>query len=61
MRGYIWMLLGVCFSLLPLFILFTINTISPGAEIPGDDYVFLGFALIPITFSLALNRYESAS
>lgn len=55
------MLLGVCFSLLPLFILFTINTISPGAEIPGDDYVFLGFALIPITFSLALNRYESAS
>ena len=54
------MLLGVCFSLLPLFILFTINTINPGAEIPGDDYVFMGFALIPITFSLALNRYEQA-
>ena len=52
------MLLGVCFSLLPLFILFTINTINPGAEIPGDDYLFMGFTLIPITFSLALNRLE---
>jgi hypothetical protein len=55
------MLLGVCFSLLPLFILFTINAISPGAEVPGEDYIFFGFALIPITFSVALNRYVKAT
>ena len=55
------MLVGVCFSLLPLFILFTINTINPGAEIPGEDYIFMGFALIPITFSVALNRYEQGT
>lgn len=55
------MLVGVCFSLLPLFILFTINTINPGAEIPGEDYIFMGFTLIPITFSVALNRYEQGT
>lgn len=55
------MLVGVCFSLLPLFILFTINTINPGAEIPGEDYIFMGFTLIPITFSVALNRYEKGT
>ncbi|MGB2216232.1 MAG: PDZ domain-containing protein [Flavobacteriaceae bacterium] len=60
-HGLDLMLLGVCFSLLPLFILFTINTINPGAEVPGEDYIFFGFALIPITFSVALNRYVKAT
>lgn len=48
------MLLGAILGLLPFLIVFTINRISPTTIVPGDDYLFLTFAFIPIFFSMAL-------
>jgi len=48
------MLLGTVLGLLPFLISFTITIISPATILPGDDYMFLTFAFIPIFFSMAL-------
>ncbi len=50
------MLLGAVLGLLPFLIVFTINQISPTTIVPGDDYLFLTFAFIPIFFSMALLK-----
>jgi hypothetical protein len=60
-NGLNMMLIGTVVGLLPILIYFTINTISPGMDLPGNDYVFITFIAIPIFFSLALNQvYKSA-
>jgi mannose/fructose/N-acetylgalactosamine-specific phosphotransferase system component IIC len=48
------MLLGAVLGLLPFLIFFTVNQLSPTTILPGDDYMFLTFAFIPILFSMAL-------
>jgi mannose/fructose/N-acetylgalactosamine-specific phosphotransferase system component IIC len=48
------MLLGAVLGLLPFLIFFTVNQLSPTTILPGDDYMFLTFAFIPIFFSMAL-------
>lgn len=53
------MLLGAVFGLLPFLIFFTISKISPTTILPGDDYMFLTFAFIPIFFSLALLQKKT--
>lgn len=50
------MLLGAVLGLLPFLIVFTINRVSPTTIIPGNDYLFLTFAFIPIFFSMALMQ-----
>ncbi|HEX9826687.1 MAG TPA: PDZ domain-containing protein [Flavobacteriaceae bacterium] len=50
------MLLGTVLGLLPFLISFTITIISPATILPGDDYMFLTFAFIPIFFSMALLK-----
>ena len=60
-NGLNMMLIGTVVGLLPILIYFTINTISPGLDLPGNDYVFITFLAIPIFFSLALNQlYKNA-
>ena len=60
-KGLNMMLIGAVVGLLPILIYFTINTISPGMDLPGNDYIFITFIAIPIFFSLALNQvYKSA-
>lgn len=59
--GLNMMLIGTVIGLLPILIYFTINTISPSSDLPGNDYVFITFLAIPIFFSLALNQlYKNA-
>jgi hypothetical protein len=41
-------------GLAPILIVFTISTISPKTIVPGNDYIFLTFVLIPIFSSIAL-------
>jgi len=48
------MLLGAVLGLLPILVYFTVNQLSPSTILPGDDYMFLTFAFIPIFFSMAL-------
>ncbi len=55
-RGLNMMFVGSLIGLLPILIYFTANTISPGINLPGNDYVGLTFAAIPIFFMLALNQ-----
>ncbi len=50
------MLWGTILGLLPFLINFIISTISPATILPGSDFIFLTFALIPIFFSLALLK-----
>jgi len=54
--GLNYMLLGAVLGLLPFLIFFTVNQLSPTTILPGDDYMFLTFAFIPIFFSMALMR-----
>lgn len=60
-KGLSMMLIGTVIGLLPILVYFTINTISPGSDLPGNDYVFYTFTTIPIFFTLALNKLNSAS
>ena len=50
------MLLGAILGIVPFLIFFTLNRISPTTILPGDDYMFLTFAFIPIFFSMALLK-----
>ncbi len=54
------MLIGALIGLLPILVYFTINTISPGTILPGNDYVFLTFIAIPVFFTLALLQEKTA-
>jgi hypothetical protein len=50
------MLVGAIVGLLPILIYFTAGVLSPGINLPGDDYVFITFLAIPIFFTMALNK-----
>lgn len=50
------MLLGAILGIVPFLIAYTINQISPTTILPGDDYMFLTFAFIPIFFTVALLK-----
>lgn len=60
-RGLNMMLVGSLIGLLPILIYFTANTLSPGIDLPGNDYVGLTFAAIPIFFMLALNQVAKSN
>lgn len=60
-KGLNLMLIGTVVGLLPILLYFTINTIKPGLELPGNDYVFYTFAAIPIFFFLALEKQHKAA
>ena len=54
--GLNYMLLGAVLGLLPFLMFFIVNQLSPTTVLPGDDYMFLTFAFIPIFFSMALMQ-----
>jgi hypothetical protein len=60
-RGLTLMLAGTIIGLVPILIYFTATTISPGLELPGNDYVFYTFAAIPVFFLLALNKLNAST
>ncbi len=60
-KGLNMMLIGTVIGLLPILVYFTINTISPGSELPGNDYVFYTFAAIPIFFTMALHQLHGVT
>jgi len=60
-NGYSLMLIGTIIGLVPILVYFTAGTISPGIDLPGNDYVFYTFAAIPIFFTLALNKLNANS
>jgi hypothetical protein len=55
-NGLNLMLVGAIIGLVPIIIYFTANTLSPGIDLPGNDYVFITFLAIPIFFTMALNK-----
>jgi hypothetical protein len=55
-KGLNMMLVGAIVGLLPILIYFTAGVLSPGINLPGDDYVFITFLAIPIFFTMALNK-----
>lgn len=57
-KGLNLMLVGAVLGLLPILVYFTINTVSPAIQLPGNDYVFLTFIAIPIFFSMALLHHR---
>lgn len=50
------MLIGAIIGIVPILVYFTVGTLSPATELPGNDYVFYTFAAMPVFFSLALNK-----
>ena len=50
------MLAGALIGLLPIIIYFTAGVISPGINLPGNDYIFITFLAIPICFAMALHK-----
>lgn len=58
-RGLTLMLVGTIIGLVPILVYFTASTVSPGLELPGNDYVFYTFIAIPIFFMLALNKLNA--
>ena len=59
-KGLTAMLIGTILGLLPILVYFTVGLISQGTELPGNDYVFISFAAIPIFFYLALHKLHSS-
>jgi hypothetical protein len=60
-KGLNMMFIGTVVGLLPILIYFTMGTLKPGIDLPGNDYVFYTFAAIPIFFLLALNQQSKTS
>lgn len=60
-NGLTLMLIGTIIGIVPILVYFTASTVSPGLELPGNDYVFYTFAAIPIFFLLALNKLNANS
>lgn len=58
-RGLTLMLVGTIIGIVPILVYFTASTVSPGLELPGNDYVFYTFAAIPVFFMLALNKLNA--
>ena len=56
-NGVSLMFWGTILGLLPILISVIFNNLMPTANLPGNDYLFITMALIPICFALAINRY----
>jgi hypothetical protein len=54
------MLWGAIIGLVPILIIVLINMVAPTVIVPGGDYFFLTFGLIPILFALAVVRHKEA-
>ncbi len=59
-KGLNMMLLGTIIGLLPILIYFTLGTLSPGIQLPGNDYIFITFLAIPLFFTMALSKLSKA-
>ncbi|NNE03190.1 MAG: PDZ domain-containing protein [Eudoraea sp.] len=55
-KGLNLMLIGAVIGLLPILVYFTAGYLSPGIDLPGNDYVFVTFVAIPIFFTMALGK-----
>jgi hypothetical protein len=58
--GLSLMLWGAIIGLVPILIIVLINMVAPTVIVPGGDYFFLTFGLIPILFALAVVRHKEA-
>ena len=58
-NGLNMMLLGTIIGIVPILVYFTVGYLSPGTELPGNDYAFYTFAAIPICFTMALNQLSN--
>ena len=54
--GLTLMLIGTVLALAPLLFNVVMNAVASQVVIPGSDYFFIFFGLIPICFALAINR-----
>ena len=54
------MLIGVLIGLLPITIAVLMVVLAPTVVLPGSDFYFLTFILIPITLALATMKKEAA-
>jgi hypothetical protein len=59
--GLNYMLFGAALGILPFLIYFIINQVSPATILPGNEYIYLTFAAIPVFFSLALMKKSTAA
>jgi hypothetical protein len=55
-NGMSLMFWGTVLGLVPILISFIIGNLMPTVSLPGEDYMFLTMALIPICFALAINK-----
>lgn len=55
-NGMSLMFWGAIIGLIPILISFVTNNLMPTVELPGQDYMFITMALIPICFAMALNK-----
>ncbi len=56
-RSVRWVLPGTALGILPPLLVMAILNVFPTLEFPGDRYVFVTFALVPLSFGHAIFRY----
>ncbi len=59
-NGLNLMLFGAILGIVPLLFIILMNIVASHVIIPGSDYAFLFFALIPICFALAIKKRARA-
>jgi len=52
---------GAIIGILPMLIIFIIGNLSPTTVLPGEDYLFLTMAVIPVFFALAIKKSGEVS
>jgi hypothetical protein len=57
-NGMSLMFWGTVIGLVPILIAFTVGNLMPTVSLPGQDYMFLTMAIIPICFALAINKNQ---
>ena len=60
-RGLNLLLWGAIIGLVPILIIFIIQTVSPKTILPGNDYIFITFIAIPIFFTMALIKQDKVT
>lgn len=58
-NGMSLMFWGTIIGLVPILITFIIGNLMPTVSLPGEDFLFLTMALIPICFALAIKKHQS--
>ena len=58
-KGLNLMLIGAILGLLPIIIVVLVQTVAPQVIVPGGNYAFLFFGLIPVLFAIALRKGEA--